>query len=371
MSSTVSFNRWTLPSLGFAESVGPQLTWPLAGSLVFHVVVMCVAIMGVYFLPAVESPEASYHVALVTLPEHRPPPTPTSRVAEPRVPATLPERRSPRVVPPAPSVQKPETRVGATALPRQSEPSFSHAAVPLKTPQLATIEPVSQKRETPVRRATEASPTPESLTRMIDSVQIPKIKKPRQATMVSESTPQAPETVPHNTEDTMRERPPRAGIVVPPPPSLASVSVGQETMPLQQILPVTTSKSERVRHEHAFDDLAIPAVNETQTMPTELLADGASPEESSYWEDIWVRIDPKFVVPPARLHDRSLRVVLAFRVERTGQVSGLTIERSSGNDAYDLIAKRAVIAASPFPPFPPTITEDSRKVHYTFTFPQR
>jgi len=117
----------------------------------------------------------------------------------------------------------------------------------------------------------------------------------------------------------------------------------------------------------ATPPVSIPMVSETQAEPTTLQVEGSSPEESPYWDDIEIEIDRQWVVSTMH-HDP---VVLRFRVERTGQVTGLTIEQSSGNDAYDSMAKRAVTAASPFPPFPPTITDDYRVIHHTFTFQPR
>lgn len=468
MSSTVPFNQWVFPSLGSAGPVDPRLTWPLAGSFVLHVVMVSVAVMSVRFLPAVELPEQSYHVALVTLPErrssHKHAPGfergTTSRADKSLKPATPPARRPAPVATPQPSVHKhapgfeqgTEKVVEATAPPRQSQPSFSRAAISLKVPQLAAEKPVFQKQEPPVRSAAEASPAAESLTRAIDSVRIPQVKKSRPANRVSRAAPQAPESVPRNPDHLVRERSPNArSIVTPPPPLLASVSVGNDPVPVPltppEVVPppVVAPKhapgfeqgSERVKRERDIAALPIPelpamaasppvsipvvpaataslpvsipvvpatasppvsipmvpamaasppisiptvpamaasppgsiqVVSETQAEPTTTSqVEGSSPEESPYVKDIESKIDLQWVVSTRH----PVPVILRFRVERTGQVTGLTIEQSSGNDAYDSMAKRAVTAASPFPPFPPTVTGDYLVVHHTFKFRQR
>lgn len=424
MSSTVPFNQWVFPSLGSAGPIDPRLTWPLAGSFVLHVVMVSAAIMSVRFLPAVESPEQSYHVTLVTLPERRSSHKTTSRADLSRTPATPPARPSAPVATPQPSVHKTEKVVDATVPPSQSKPSFSRAAIPLKVPQLAAEEPVFQKQEPPVRSATEAGPAAESLARAIDSVRIPQIKKSRPANRVSRAAPQAPESVPRSPEHKVRERSPKArSIVMPPPPLLASVSVGEEPVPMPLTPPeVVPPPVVAPKHAHGFEQgaervkrerdiaalpvpevpavatsppvsipmvpvtvtsppisipsvlaaatsppISIPMVSETQSEPTTLQVKGSSPEKSPYWVDIEIEIDRQWVVSTMPYDP----VVLRFRVERTGRVTDLTIEQSSGNDAYDSMAKRAVTAASPFPPFPPTITDDYRVIHHTFRFQPR
>ena len=53
-------------------------------------------------------------------------------------------------------------------------------------------------------------------------------------------------------------------------------------------------------------------------------------------------------------------VVLVFTILRNGQLEALQLVRSSGVYALDLEAIRAVQAASPFPPLPPSIGERKR-----------
>ena len=57
MSFTASFNQWSFPSPGGGGPVDSASAWPLAGSFVIHVAV-CVALMSLRFLPAVEQIEA-------------------------------------------------------------------------------------------------------------------------------------------------------------------------------------------------------------------------------------------------------------------------------------------------------------------------
>ena len=48
---------------------------------------------------------------------------------------------------------------------------------------------------------------------------------------------------------------------------------------------------------------------------------------------------------------------VVFEIGRDGKVSGLEVEKSSGNPLYDQAALRAVTEATPFPPLPDDFKE--------------
>ncbi|MEX2145427.1 MAG: energy transducer TonB [Candidatus Rokuibacteriota bacterium] len=60
--------------------------------------------------------------------------------------------------------------------------------------------------------------------------------------------------------------------------------------------------------------------------------------------------------------------VAVFEIGRDGQVSKLSIEKSSGNPYYDQAALRAITSANPFPPLPPDFKEPVLRVHMGFNF---
>jgi TonB family protein len=62
----------------------------------------------------------------------------------------------------------------------------------------------------------------------------------------------------------------------------------------------------------------------------------------------------------------STSCVIAFRVLRSGQVTDVKIDSSSGVSYYDRAAARAVYAANPLPPLPPDYRNDSLGVHLKF-----
>jgi TonB family protein len=61
-----------------------------------------------------------------------------------------------------------------------------------------------------------------------------------------------------------------------------------------------------------------------------------------------------------------LKALVYFRVERSGDVSGIEIEETSGDFTFDQAALRAVYDASPLPPLPDGYTSDYLGVFFDF-----
>ena len=60
--------------------------------------------------------------------------------------------------------------------------------------------------------------------------------------------------------------------------------------------------------------------------------------------------------------------VAVFDITRDGRVTGLAIEKPSGNPYYDQAALRAITEAAPFPPLPPEFEGPSLRIHLGFNF---
>jgi TonB family protein len=63
--------------------------------------------------------------------------------------------------------------------------------------------------------------------------------------------------------------------------------------------------------------------------------------------------------------------VVVFTIERDGRVSGITIDKSSGNTWYDQKALRTINDAAPFPPLPPEWTKPGLTIKIGFAFQDR
>ena len=62
--------------------------------------------------------------------------------------------------------------------------------------------------------------------------------------------------------------------------------------------------------------------------------------------------------------------VVVFDIGRDGRITGLAIEKTSGNSYYDQKALRAVSEALPFPSLPAEFREPTLKIHFEFFFSQ-
>ena len=78
-----------------------------------------------------------------------------------------------------------------------------------------------------------------------------------------------------------------------------------------------------------------------------------------YIEQLLRQIDAKWTPPQAGTH---IRTIVRFRILRRGEIDQLDIAESSGLNAFDLAALRAVQNASPFPPLPASYRNPSLNV---------
>jgi TonB family protein len=78
------------------------------------------------------------------------------------------------------------------------------------------------------------------------------------------------------------------------------------------------------------------------------------------------RISNHWIAPQVDLSGSVLQVVIKFRLSKSGQVADIVVEQSSGNEYYDMAAKRAVMSASPLPAFPPDMGQASFDAHFSF-----
>lgn len=107
--------------------------------------------------------------------------------------------------------------------------------------------------------------------------------------------------------------------------------------------------------------LSVKAVDTTLKVP------GIAPGSNAYLGRVRQRISSFWSAPPVDVGGRTYVVIVQFRLHRNGTVSGVAIERSSGNEYYDLAGKRAVLSAIPLPTFPPELVEFYFDAHFTFT----
>jgi TonB family protein len=108
----------------------------------------------------------------------------------------------------------------------------------------------------------------------------------------------------------------------------------------------------------------VPSV---KAVDTTLKVPGMAPGSNAYLALVRQRISNSWNAPPLDLTSQAYVVVIQFRLHKNGTVTGVMIERSSGNEYYDLAGKRAILSANPLPVFPPEITDPYFDAHFTFT----
>ena len=76
-----------------------------------------------------------------------------------------------------------------------------------------------------------------------------------------------------------------------------------------------------------------------------------------YNDAIWRKIKPKFRIPPNIPRDGSLTANVYFKIDNNGNVSGVRINKTSGNSAFDNFCINTIISSSPLPPPPKDIAK--------------
>jgi len=302
----------TLLSLVLSDSDrvsgGQRVRWTVA-SLVFHLCLLTLValVAGLRFSTTGERPLASYQVSLVS------PPAP-SRVVEP---------------PPAPRVTKasPPLPLAAKPLPSKPVPATppKRIELPPNAPKLGDLSPA---------RAMKVEPPPQNLRKEIDSLldnlKVPDVPSP-----------------PKESRQEVQERQPRPSV---------SKEIDKE---LQKLQPPTVAPSVAAK---------VPELKKPDTV---IKVPGMASGFNQYLSRIQLKISSLWSAPPGDLTGQSLEVVIKFRLHRSGTVSDVTIERTSGNEYYDLAGKRAVLNADPLPAFPREMADAYLDAHFSFTVGER
>lgn len=413
MSHAASMNLLSCDVLRDPGSVDRRLKWALAGSVAVHVAFAAIA--SIRLTPMIERPAAPYHVDLMTLADLQVSPTPAPK-SQPRPAPTAKPRKPERIT------DSLKGALESVAVPGPRNVNVATNVEPVSTPPPASQPdppnpdvPRVQSTPQPPQRASAPSTVPptsssgpqnvslaQTLKQAVAKVVVPEIQSSPPPS--AESPPQkdeAPVRDPDDSRLVTSEKPPsRSGIlskgtaedqedvqVAPPPaPMLAKVQAPSRTAVRKPVKPDPSRlRAGGEEGEDAIDALPIPPVEplrahrlssrETERATHETLTDlhvgGAASATNKYWAQVWSRIDRAWVAPHVAIDQREpLQVVLAIRVRRSGRIQEevLHFVRKSGNEYYDSAAKRAVVAASPLPSFPPDMTDPYYDFKFRFTF---
>jgi TonB family protein len=190
---------------------------------------------------------------------------------------------------------------------------------------------------------TAAPPTAEKPTRkardienMIGKLTVPELSATTPVTPLPEPIPE-PMTRRSVLEELERLERQLAAVQVPPAPSQPSMAKPAESAP-----PPSPTTSMRI--------------------------EGVAAGSNSYFSRVQGLVSRHWAPPKVDLGGREAKVVVRFRLHRSGAVSDVSIEFSSGNDYYDAAGKRAVLsaAAAQLPPFPSGLTQAYVDVNFSF-----
>ncbi len=336
--------------------------------------------------PSVSAPVKQSPAVEKDMPAFKAPPQPPKLVvgkpAEPPAPAPSVDLLAPKL----------KQAVGATSVPKKPEqgskrvsaavaskrqqkqsapkaPEAPAITLPPPAPRLAAVSPpAALKKETPLQTARKSS-TAESLPPIPP---VPEFKKPRPAETPSKVVLLIPEMSPKHPEAAETQNMPPT-IVPPQAPRLAEV---QDSVPSEPSVSEPASEPDTPLKQEI--DVSIPDLLTFDPQPVSeqpesggakargLWKAGLCSPNNPYWENVEAKID-NIHRSLYRYHYRvESPAILTFHVKRNGQVTDLDVVQSSGNEKFDLVAKRAVLAAAPLPPFPANMTKPFCLVQHNF-----
>ena len=276
-----------------------------------------------------------------------------------------PEQASKRV-----SLTVAQQRKKKPDVPRAHEsPSIT---VPSRAPRLAVVPPAEvRKKKSPLQTVRKSS-TVESLKEAIQSVRIPQRNPKSKTVLAKKAVPLVSETVsPAKTAEARNQSRPK--IVPPQAPQLVEVRD-----PIPSAPTVSDSASEPDTQPRQEIDVSIPDLSTFNPQPVSEQTEGGAEKvrglrkaglcssKHPYWKNVEAKID-NIHGKIYRYHYRIERpAILTFRVKQDGQVADLKVFKSSQNTDFDRVARRAVLAAAPLPPFPASMTKPFCLVTHVF-----
>lgn len=143
----------------------------------------------------------------------------------------------------------------------------------------------------------------------------------------------------------------------PQPQKLAKAAPRQQAPAKKGGMPELTKKKAAPEREYVAEDTA-----EAPAKPAGKAQGGvavSAPQEfrfSPYVGVVREKIERNWNPPPGA---KEVKATVAFRVSRSGRVTGADLQGPSGNFYFDQAAMRAILSSSPFPPLPEGYFKDS------------
>lgn len=282
--------------------------------------------------------------------------------------------------------QTPKARIPSPVTPKSEPISPKSQVTAVTSPKITTPGQAPQMAKvTPVPNPAELQPKPRPQNRVADSMKhilqslvVPEVRKFN--VLPTEKTLAIPVPIPPVRDSQPIPRQELAGIVpLSDAPNLTvvvtkSIPKKSAVVPPETVQPHAVNQKiakliiPEVQFPEAHHILSKPTDSGMQNTTTTFQVSGSSPQGNAYWGRVWSKIDREWIAPQVDIRSgRPLRVILTFRIERQGGVRNLAIEQSSGNEYYDVAAKRAVLNATPLPPFDSDMPEPFYDIQFQFT----
>ena len=143
--------------------------------------------------------------------------------------------------------------------------------------------------------------------------------------------------------------------------------------------PVKKEESSRANIEKAISaikqkKLAVPEASVTAkpvgratvTTGAKMPESEAAAQRQEYIGIVWSRIQKNWTLPPTLMPKGNIETIIAVRIARSGGLEMVNFEKRSGNSYFDDAALKTVKKASPFPPFPGRLSDDSIEIGIRF-----
>jgi len=326
----------------------------LVVSLLLHLAVL-IAVGGLRLSAKGERPLTSYQVSLVTLPS-QPLPPPVRRAVEPETPVAPPPaptqavpKPAPKPAPPPavkPSVTKtvvepppPPPPMRAPKSEQQIKDLLRGIKLPPQAPKLGDLAPAEKSAPMQQVSSAKAKQAPQKLKKEIDELLNNLAVPEREAPPVPKETPLRPSQREALTKQVQNLQ------LQPQGPKPVEEAVAKPPLPA----PAQTAKAAT-----------------SSTPATKMQVPGVATGTNAYLALVQRMISNQWIAPPVDLTGKVYKVVVKFRLDRSGAVSAVTVETSSGNGYFDDAATRAVLKAHPLPPFPKDMFEQSVDAHFSF-----
>jgi TonB family protein len=301
------------PGLLSFEQSQSSLNRMLALSIGFHVALLWL-VTGIHLNPTIQRPMSTYQVSLVSLSAQETAPAPSPTVDSPPVTPAAQERPTQAPTPPPP-------------------PMPSKGASRPKAPKVAPIAVVPTQQE-----LRPANQEPDNFMQDV----LRGIEPPPAAPTLGKLQPASPQKLRKEIDALLSDA------KTPASQSRKSLSDDLAQLPAATVPPPAQAK-------------AVPASK--QKPETAIQVPGLS--SNPYLARLQNKISSRWVAPPVDLPGQPLRVVIKFRLDRSGNVSDVTVETPSGNGYYDDAGRRAILKADPLPAVPADMSVPL-DVHFSF-----